>query len=372
MHSYEYDDNGALTAVKTADGSVTQQSFTHHPSGLMNTASFGGQTLSNLWDADEHRVQFSIGEDEYTSVFDVTAGVPAVIKETTPQGTIYYVREPGGALLCRVVGGDRWYYHFDELGSTRLITDSSGAVTDRYAYDAYGAVISHDRNTGTIDQPYQYVGQLGYYMHYQAPEFGWLQLGVRFYQPEIGRFERRGSPYTYAQDRPTARVQPASVLPPRTLTDPLTGKSRWFPGGRVARLKHCTRPLGRATRCDICLRHSFLLIDGKALGYGPSGAGGIGTDEDSLYLGGASCRAIAATDGQMSCLRRYLRSPRSVPGSSWTGSWPTGDFFVVGPGVNCWEYTHAVLSSCGISADIGGPVPWEEFPNTTPPQFGGV
>jgi len=215
MHSYEYNENGALTAVKTADGQAEQQTFTYHPSGLMHTASFGGQTLTNLWDADEHRVQFSIGEDEYTAVFDVTAGIPAVIKEITPQGTIYYVREPGGELIARVVGSTKHYYHFDELGSTRLITNdaSPAAVTDRYSYDAYGAVISHDRNTGTVDQPYQYVGQLGYYTHWMAPEFGWLQLGVRFYDPETGRFERRDpvpavsrSGYAYVDGNPLAYI----------------------------------------------------------------------------------------------------------------------------------------------------------------------
>ncbi len=217
MHSYEYDDNGALTTVKTADGQAEQQTFSYHPTGLMNQATFNGQTLTNLWDADEHRVQFSVGEDEYTAVFDVTAGVPAVIKEVTPSGTIYYIHEPGGELIARVVGSNKWYYHFDELGSTRLITDGSGAVTDRYAYDAYGAVISHDRNTGTIDQPYQYVGQLGYYTHYQAPEFGWLQLGVRFYQPETGRFERRDplrvsdSDYVYVDAEPISAVDPTGL-----------------------------------------------------------------------------------------------------------------------------------------------------------------
>ena len=223
MHSYEYDDNGALTAVKMADGQTEQQTFSYHPTGLLNEATFNNQTqtLTNLWDADEHRVQFSIGEDEYTAVFDVTAGIPAVIKENTPQGTVYYVREPGGELICRVatVGETthKWFYHFDELGSTRLITDDStpAAVTDSYSYDAYGAVIYHDRNTGTLEQPYQYVGQLGYYTHYQAPELGWLQLGVRFYEPETGRFERRDpvdfpqvTPYGYADLRPLASTDP--------------------------------------------------------------------------------------------------------------------------------------------------------------------
>ncbi len=216
MHSYEYDDNGALTAVRTADGSATQQTFTYHPNGLMNTATFNNQTqtLTNLWDADEHRVHFSVGEDDYTAVFDVTAGIPAVIKDITPSGTIYYVREPGGEVLCRAVGENKWFYHFDELGSTRLITDDSGAVTDRYTYDAYGTAIAHDRNTGAIDQPYQFVGQLGYYTHYQAPEFGWLQLGVRFYDPETGRFERPdpldeiANGYYYAESGPTVLVDP--------------------------------------------------------------------------------------------------------------------------------------------------------------------
>ena len=63
------------------------------------------------------------------------------------------------------------HYHFDQLGSTRLLTNSGGAVTDEYSYDAYGAVLSHNRRTGSVDQPYQYVGQLGYYMHYQEPGF---------------------------------------------------------------------------------------------------------------------------------------------------------------------------------------------------------
>jgi RHS repeat-associated protein len=59
-------------------------------------------------------------------------------------------------------------------------------VTDSYAYDAYGSVISHVGPTQ--DNPYQYVGALGYYTHYQAPDFKLLQLGFRFYDPETGRF----------------------------------------------------------------------------------------------------------------------------------------------------------------------------------------
>ena len=109
------------------------------------------------------------------------------------------------------------YYHFDQLGSTRLLTNSAGAVTDEYSYDAYGAVLSHNRSTGSVDQPYQYVGQLGYYTHYQQPGFGLVQLGVRFYGSEVGRFTQRDpvesdvSDYWYATGLPISAVDPSGM-----------------------------------------------------------------------------------------------------------------------------------------------------------------
>ena len=128
---------------------------------------------------------------------------------------------PGGELLAQcqtddpALGhGPYYFYHFDELGSTRAITHQDGYVVATYDYDAYGKVI---HTTGSFQQPYQYVGQLGYYTHHQAPEFGWLQLGVRFYEPELGRFERRDPIrsvfllYTYADSVPTVYVDPLGL-----------------------------------------------------------------------------------------------------------------------------------------------------------------
>ena len=87
-------------------------------------------------------------------------------------------------------------------------------MTDSYAYDAWGNLI--DR-TGNTEQPYQYVGQLGYYTHYQAPAFNLLQLGVRFYDPEVGRFTQRDAIgdglnwYAYADNDPVAFVDPEGL-----------------------------------------------------------------------------------------------------------------------------------------------------------------
>jgi len=134
-------------------------------------------------------------------VYDRTAGIPAVIEEVSSSGVVYYVREPGGELVASLRGGSVYYYHFDGLGSTRAMTDSAGNVTDTYTYDAWGNVTSH---IGPTSQPYQFVGQLGYYTHCQEPNLGLMLLGVRFYGSEVGRFTQRGSPYTYSGNNPVA------------------------------------------------------------------------------------------------------------------------------------------------------------------------
>jgi len=72
---------------------------------------------SMLWDADSNRVGFTSSTGgTWQFVYDTTAGIPAVIEEVTPSGSVNYIREPYGALIARVAGGSVHYYHFDALG----------------------------------------------------------------------------------------------------------------------------------------------------------------------------------------------------------------------------------------------------------------
>jgi len=59
---------------------------------------------------------------------------------------------------------------------------------------------------------------LGYHTHWQDENLTLLQLGVRFYDPEIGRFEQRDpawdddvSPFIYAVDCPTLATDPTGL-----------------------------------------------------------------------------------------------------------------------------------------------------------------
>src|ERR1051326_6698392 len=52
------------------------------------------------------------------------------------------------------------YYHFDHQGTTQCLTDSTGAVTDRFASEAWGAQV---KRTGSSIDRHWYVGGKGYY-----------------------------------------------------------------------------------------------------------------------------------------------------------------------------------------------------------------
>jgi len=86
--------------------------------------------------------------------------------------------------------------------------------------------MEHIEHTGCIDQPYQFVGQLGYYTHVQDANLPLLQLGVRFYDPQVGRFGQRdpllipASRYAYCQDKPLIFSDPTGCKP---ITEKLLG-----------------------------------------------------------------------------------------------------------------------------------------------------
>jgi RHS repeat-associated protein len=157
------------------------------------------------------------------------------------------------------------YYHFDELGSTQFLTATDGTVTDKYTYDAWGNIVSH---IGDIDQPYQYVGEMGYYTHTQDTNLKMMQLGVRLYDMENGRFVQLDTVgdgmnwYNYANSSPLvyidtcgykARHRIPKPLPrhmpqpkqrhkiriPRVKTPESSIKKALKFGGKILRVKSC-------------------------------------------------------------------------------------------------------------------------------------
>lgn len=92
------------------------------------------------------------------------------------------------------------YYHQDQAGSTRALTNANSSVVATYTYDAYGRA---QASTGSIANPFGYGGQ------FTDAESGLVYLRARYYDPTTAQFLSRDpvapptpAPYEYSDGDP--------------------------------------------------------------------------------------------------------------------------------------------------------------------------
>jgi len=145
-----------------------------------------------------------------------------VVQETDQTGStlVTYTREPrqAGPLMSEERGGTEYYHHYDALGSTTIMTDDTGAVTDSFSYDPWGTVIARAGSTAT---PYQWAGQLGYQ---RDSSTGSYYIRARAFMPAIARwtsvdplgsqqlFRVHASDYIYVGNAPADHFDPSGLL----------------------------------------------------------------------------------------------------------------------------------------------------------------
>lgn len=105
--------------------------------------------------------------------------------------------------------GSVWYLQPDQLGSTRALTDTTGALIATYTYDPYGNLTS---TSGTATTPFLYAGQ------YRDLESNLYYLRARYYDPTTGQFVARDpltgkthQRYAYATDSPLNNADPSGL-----------------------------------------------------------------------------------------------------------------------------------------------------------------
>lgn len=140
----------------------------------------------------------SAGPQQY--VYDTTGSVPKVLSD----GSSYYVYGADGYPLEMIQGSTVTWYHHDRVGSTRVLTNSSGAVTGTASYTPYGV-----STTTGLTTP------LGYTGAYADADTSLIYLINRYYDPTTGQFlsvdplvAETGQPYFYAGDNPVNAIDP--------------------------------------------------------------------------------------------------------------------------------------------------------------------
>jgi RHS repeat-associated protein len=200
-NTYAYDPAGRLT-------SGAGRTLTYYRTGTVASITSGRETTSFAYDGGGRRVK-------KTSVAGTTIYVDDIYEVRGAQITKYYFA--GSHRVAKSVGTTVTYLHGDHLGSTRLITNSSGQVAKRYEYAPYGQVIAEAVNQ-TSDS-HQFTGQEA------DGETGLLYYLSRYYDPALGRFIQPDSivpnpnsprdldPYAYAYNCPVGYTDPDGHAP---------------------------------------------------------------------------------------------------------------------------------------------------------------
>lgn len=178
--TYSYDQADNLTSVerpKEGETPKIEDSYTYNGEGLRATQTISGSTSYLTWSINE--------------------GLPLILSD----GTNSYIYGPGSLPIEQINNstGAISYLHHDQAGSTRLITGSTGTVTGKCTYSAYGTPTCE----GTTTTP------LGYDAQYTSPDTGLIYMRARVYDPATAQFLTTdplkmytGESYIYVSDNP--------------------------------------------------------------------------------------------------------------------------------------------------------------------------
>lgn len=188
--TYGYDQAGHLTSVERAgsgEAPAIKEQFEYDGQGRLASRSVSGETTHLTWDASTN---------------------PTTLLS---DGQSSYIYGPDGEPVESVSGSETpTFYHHDQLGSTRMLTNAAGEVTATFAYGPYGEL---EGSTGGATTPLGYAGQ------YTDSETGFQYLRSRYYDPATGQFISRdpaiqvsGVAYGYAAGNPVNATDPSGLI----------------------------------------------------------------------------------------------------------------------------------------------------------------
>ena len=186
---YEYDAGDRLVKVVTPDGRITSYGYT--PTG------------QRVWKKDRGGLTYYL--------YDGLDLIQEVGK--TGRTNVTYIHSLGLDKPLAMIRENRiYYYHADQLGSIRYMTDDRGKIVARYDYDAFGNHLTH---RASVSNPFTFT----------AREFdsatGLYYYRARYYDAGLGRFLTT-DPISARLDQPLEQNPYIYVLNnPLRFTDPL-------------------------------------------------------------------------------------------------------------------------------------------------------
>jgi RHS repeat-associated protein len=179
--TYAYDADGSLTSKTRTGSSPETDTYAYNLQNELVGSTVNGTTTTYATDAAGDQVSQTTGSTTTYSLVDDNnlTGYSQVLEQSTA-GTLTTSYVIGDRVLGQSATGTPTYLVADGQGSTRLVTDATGVVTDRYSYDAFGNPLGFSASgaaTTILYTAQQFDAGLGLY-----------HLRARDYDPETGTF----------------------------------------------------------------------------------------------------------------------------------------------------------------------------------------
>jgi len=219
------DSNGTTTYTYDADGN---QATKTEPSGDITTNVWdsvnrlssvilpAGATHTFVYAPNDFRVKSDDGSNVSKFLWDAKNLLLETNASDDTQALYTLNPMTFGDLLSKRDGSTSRFYHFDQLGSTLLLSDGTETPTSQYIYEAYGEILAEPAG---ITNPFTFVGRQGYQYD---PHFLHYYLRARYYDPHIARFlssDPVGFPfisnrYVYVNANPITSTDPSGLIAP--------------------------------------------------------------------------------------------------------------------------------------------------------------
>jgi RHS repeat-associated protein len=202
--TYTYNARGDRTGVTPPTGSASTLGYDQ--ANRLTTFTEGTTSASYTYSGDGLLMSKTVRSTTDTFTWDTTSTVPAILTDQN----LDYIYGPDGLPVEQIsASGTVSWYHHDQLGTTRLLTSTTGAKVGTFTYDPYG---NQTGITGTVTSP------LGYAGSYTDAESGLIYLTNRYYDAATGQYLTRDpldaltqSAYDYVGDDPLNGTDPAGL-----------------------------------------------------------------------------------------------------------------------------------------------------------------
>lgn len=217
--AYKYNGNGDQTAA----GANT---YNYNLAGQITSATVGSATTAYQYDASGDQVVASqAGKIINRRQWDPNAPIPSL---TTEYDTDWNIKESyrynplGEVAAVQTAAGTPYYYDHDTQGSPLDVSNSSGTLNQRWAYDPYGTRVLNTQASGAPASTPSFTGA------YYDTTTGYLDLHARQLDTTTGRFTST-DPLTPGQGAPSQSAYAYANNQPTYLSDP-SGQCWWISG----------------------------------------------------------------------------------------------------------------------------------------------